>query len=175
MFNKTEKKTDVTNSKAEKKAEILRFFKFLAFSLSAGAIQIISFEIILHFTNRYWYSYLPALILSVIWNFTLNRKFTFKSANNVPIAMLLVAGYYAVFTPLSTWAGDALVDTCGWNEQLVLILTMITNFVTEFLFDRYVVFRNSINTNSKATKQNEENAEQSEIKNNTTDSKNEIK
>lgn len=135
--------------KSEKIAEFQRFLKFLAFSLSAGAIQIISFEILLYFTDKYWYSYLPALILSVLWNFTLNRKFTFKSANNVPVAMLLVAGYYGVFTPLSTWAGDALVDTYGWNEQLVLIITMITNFVTEFLFDRFVVFRNSINTNVK--------------------------
>ena len=93
----------------------------------------------------YWPSYLTALVLSVVWNFTFNRKFTFKSAANVPIAMTKVAAYYAVFTPLSTWWGDAL-EGIGWNGFIVLGGTMIINFVTEFLFTRYVVYHNQINT-----------------------------
>jgi len=88
---------------------------------------------------------LIALILSVVWNFTLNRKFTFHSAVNVPVAMLKVAGFYAVFTPLSTW-WTAVLTGAGWNEYLVLALTMIINFVTEYLFQRFVVFRGSIDT-----------------------------
>ena len=94
----------------------------------------------------YWPCYLTALILSVIWNFTLNRKFTFKSANNVPVAMMKVLGYYAVFTPLSTIFGNWLADDLLWNEYLVTILNMIINFVTEYLFDRFVVFGRSIDS-----------------------------
>ena len=97
----------------------------------------------------YWLSYLIALVLSVIWNFTLNRKFTFQSAANVPVAMLKVAGYYAVFTPLSTLLEHWLAGKLGWNEYLVTGINMALNLVTEFLFQRFVVYRNSIDTAKK--------------------------
>ncbi|MDD6200807.1 MAG: GtrA family protein [Firmicutes bacterium] len=135
------------------KKEFLRTLKFVLFSISAGLIQIVSFTLLnelLHIS--YWVSYLIALILSVLWNFTLNRKFTFKSAANVPIAMLKVAGFYAVFTPLSTWWTALLTEPSYgimWNEYLVLILTMLVNFVTEYLFDRFVVFGSSLDTAEK--------------------------
>ena len=133
------------------KKEILRSIKFVLFSISAGLIQIISFtlmEELLHL--QHWVSYLVALVLSVLWNFTLNRKFTFCSANNVPVAMLKVAGFYLVFTPLSTWWTAVLTGaSAGWNEYLVLILTMLVNFVTEYLYDRFVVFGKSIDTAKK--------------------------
>ena len=103
----------------------------------------------------YWLSYLIALVLSVLWNFTLNRRYTFKSANNVPIAMLKVAAYYLVFTPLSTWLEDILTGL-GWNEYLVTFLNMAINLVTEFLYQRFFVFRNSIDTNSIAKKEKTE-------------------
>ncbi|HAX03754.1 MAG TPA: GtrA family protein [Acholeplasmataceae bacterium] len=122
--------------------------KFTLFSISAGVIQVITFTLLFEVAHLiYWPAYLTALILSVLWNFTLNRKFTFKSANNIPIAMIKVALYYAVFTPLSTWWGHEL-SLIGWNEYLILGLTMITNLVTEFLFTKYVVYRNSINSAS---------------------------
>lgn len=139
---------------SDKKKEALRGLKFTLFSLSAGAIQIGAFTLmneLLHWP--YWVSYLIALVLSVIWNFTLNRKFTFKSANNVPKAMLLVALYYCAFTPLSTLLEKHLTETCGWNEYLVTVINMLINFVTEFLFDRFVVFRDSIDTNEIAQKE----------------------
>ena len=133
------------------KKELWRSIKFVLFSISAGLIQIVSFalmEEILHLDH--WLSYLISLVLSVVWNFTLNRKFTFCSANNVPIAMLKVAGFYLVFTPLSTWWTAVLTgEGFCWNEYLVLALTMIVNFVTEYLFDRYIVFGNSIDTAKK--------------------------
>ena len=138
------------------KTEVRRVIKFVLFSASAGIIQIVSFTLLNEFTNwPYWPCYLIALVLSVIWNFTLNRRFTFRSANNVPVAMLKVAAYYAVFTPLSTWLGSFLADTLGWNEYLVTVLNMLLNFVTEFLFDTFVVFRGSIDTNDLAKKARE--------------------
>ena len=134
------------------KKELLRSLKFVVFSISAGLIQIVSFtllEEVLHLTH--WLSYLIALVLSVLWNFTLNRKFTFCSASNVPVAMAKVAGFYLVFTPLSTWWTAVLTGpSMLWNEYLVLAMTMLINFITEYLFDRFVVFGSSIDTAKKA-------------------------
>lgn len=141
--------------KTSKKETFLQVVKFMLFSISAGLIQTIVFTLMNEIGHLpYAVSYLTALVLSVLWNFTLNRRFTFKSANNVPIAMLKVLGYYCVFTPLSTWWGAALTDA-GVNEYVTLIGTMLVNFVTEFLFNRFVVFRNSINTNDLANKTKE--------------------
>lgn len=134
---------------AEKKKELLRTIKFTLFSISAGVIQTITFELLDKAVKLdYWISYLVALVLSVIWNFTLNRKFTFHSAGNVPLAMLKVAVFYAIFTPLSTWWGHALTEI-GWNNDLVFIGTMLINFVTEYLYDRFVVFGKTIDTAKK--------------------------
>ena len=128
------------------KKELVRAVKFTLFSASAGIIQLLSFTLMNEaFRWNYWVCYLTALILSVLWNFTLNRKITFRSANNVPIAMLKVAAYYLVFTPLSTWGGDKLTGI-GWNEYVVLAVSMLLNFTTEFLYDRFVVFGGSIDT-----------------------------
>ena len=131
--------------------ELKRTIKFILFSISAGVIEIVSYTLLETLTNwNYWACYLTALILSILWNFTLNREFTFRSANNVPIAMLKVALYYAVFTPLTTIFGNYLTETCGWNGYLVTILNMALNFLTEYLYDRFVVFRDSIDTNKRA-------------------------
>ena len=138
------------------KKELLRSLKFLAFSLSAGVIELVSFSLLNELTGwSYWPCYLIALVLSVVWNFTLNRRYTFQSANNVPLAMLKVAGFYAVFTPASTWLGNYLAETLLWNEYLVTILNMVMNFVLEYLVDRFVVFRASIDTNDVAKKKAE--------------------
>lgn len=127
--------------------ELMRTIKFTLFSISAGVIQLgsdIIFNEVLHMVP--WLSYLLSLVLSVLWNFTLNRKFTFHSAANVPIAMLKVAGFYVVFTPLSTWWTAVLTGQLLWNEYVVLAGTMIVNFVSEYLFDRFFVFGKSIDT-----------------------------
>lgn len=125
---------------------LIQVIKFTLFSISAGAIQLATSEIMYDLLHiNYWVSYLTSLILSVLWNFTFNRKFTFKSANNVPIAMLLVAIYYAVFTPLSTLWGNAM-EKAGVAGILVTAFSMIINFVTEFLYQKFVVFRNSIDS-----------------------------
>ena len=165
MSNTTEKK---------EKQNFGQFIKFALFSASAGIIQVLTFTLLSEVVvklpaiqsamesnatfarimqNEYGPMYLTALILSVVWNFTLNRKFTFKSANNVPKAMALVLCYYAVFTPLSTLLGNWLVESCGWNEYLVTVMNMLLNFVTEYLFDTFVVFRGSMDTNDLAKKE----------------------
>ena len=132
------------------KKELVRVVRFTLFSASAGLIEFGSFAALSALTAwSYWPRYLIALVLSVVWNFTLNRKFTFKSANNVPKAMALVLLYYAVFTPTSTVLGSWLTDTLGWNDYLVTVLNMLLNFGTEYLYDRLVVFRGSIDTGVK--------------------------
>ena len=126
--------------------ELWRAAIFTLFSVSAGIVEIGSFTLMNEvFRWDYWVSYLIALVLSVLWNFTLNRKFTFKSAANVPIAMLKVAAYYAVFTPLSTLLEHYLTGI-GWNEYLVTGINMLINFVTEFLYQRFFVFGKSVDT-----------------------------
>ena len=147
--------------KRKVKKEIWRTVKFVLLSMSAGLIQLGSFTLMNEvFQWPYWVSYLIALVLSVVWNFTLNRKFTFKSVANVPIAMLKVIGFYAVFTPLSTWLEDVLARQLGWNEYLVTLINMFLNFVLEYLYWRFVVFGKTIDTNEQAKKEKEKEAEE---------------
>ena len=138
----------------DKRAELLRSMKFLFFSISAGLIEIVSCALLNETLGwPYWPCDLIALILSVLWNFTLNRRYTFRSANNVPIAMAKVFLFYLIFTPASTLLGNWLAETVGWNEYLVTGLNMAMNFVLEFLYDRFFVFRDSIDTNALAKKE----------------------
>ena len=144
---KPEKKNYEKLSKKENTAQVV---KFALFSASAGLIEAGSFALLDLITPwPYWPKYLIALVLSVLWNFTLNREFTFKSSNNVPLAMAKVFAFYLVFTPLTTWGGNAL-DNVGWNEYAILALTMACNLSTEYLYDRFVVYRGTMNTNDRA-------------------------
>ena len=150
----TEKKN---TQQLTKKDNIRHVVWFFIFSNSAGIIQALSFTLCNEVLKlSYTPCYLTALTLSIIWNFTLNREITFKSATNIPIAMLKIAAFYVVFAPLSTWWGNAMTQA-GINEYLVLAFTMCINLTTEFLYYRFVVFRNSINTNKRAQKQREKN------------------
>ena len=130
------------------KKEVWQVVKFTLFSISAGVIQLGSFALLEIFIKTYWIAYLISLLLSILWNFTMNRKFTFKSATNVPIAMAKVLGFYLVFTPLSTWLGN-LAEENGVNDFLILAITMISNFVLEYLFCKFVVYRGNENTLEK--------------------------
>lgn len=128
------------------KSQAWQAVKFLLFSASAGIIQVASFALLNEVIKfKYWPAYLISLALSVVWNFTLNRRFTFKSAANVPVAMTKVFGFYLVFTPLSTWLGNV-ADNAGVNEYIVLAVTMIMNFVLEFLFCKFFVYKGQENT-----------------------------
>ncbi len=133
--------------------ELIRAVKFTLFSASAGLIQIAVTFLIAQFLipqdELYWIPYLIGLVCSVVYNFTVNRKFTFHSAANVPVAMAKVFAFYCVFTPLSTLWVKYFTETLHWNEILVQAGTMLVNFVTEYLFTRFVVFRNQIDNDGK--------------------------
>lgn len=127
--------------------EVFRFIKFVLFSISAGLIQILAFALFNELAHwSYWLSYLCALVLSVLWNFTLNRKYTFKSSANVPVAMFKVFLYYCAFTPLSTLLEHFLTGNLWWNEYIATGINMLLNLTTEFLFQRYVVYGRSLDS-----------------------------
>ena len=127
--------------------EFGRIVRFVLLEASAGLIEFGSFTLLNEFTGmRYWPCYLIALVLSVIYSFTVNRKFTFRTTANVPRAMTLVILYYSVFTPLSSWGGDYLAETLGWNEYIVTILNLFANLITEWLFYTLVVYRGTVDS-----------------------------
>lgn len=130
---------------SDKNKQLWQAVKFALFSISAGIVQIGSFALLEIFIKDYWVPYLISLVLSILWNFTLNRRYTFKSAANVPVAMAKVFGFYLVFTPLSTYLGD-LVEASGVNDFIILVATMLVNFVLEFLFCKFVVYRGKEDT-----------------------------
>lgn len=153
-------------NKLSKRENILQAVKFACFSASAGVIQVVSFTLLNEFfpdikgtnaitewlfNSEYGAKYLVALILSVLWNFTFNRKFTFKSATNIPVAMLKVFGFYCIFTPVSVILGEIAAQRFTWDfaEYIILAVTMLTNMVTEFLFCRFFVYKDSMNTSVK--------------------------
>ena len=133
--------------------ELLRSLKFLLFSISAGVIEVAAFSLLNELTGwSYWPCYLIALVLSVLWNFTLNRRYTFQSASNVPAAMIKVCAFYCVFTPASTVLGNFLAESLHWNEYLVTVINMAANFTLEVWYDRVFVFRDSLDTDELAKK-----------------------
>lgn len=135
-----------------KRKEITRVALFVMFSASAGVIEMGAFALLNELTMwSYWPCYLIALVLSVIWNFTLNRRFTFRSTTNVPRAMGLVALYYCVFTPATTLLGNYLAETLLWNEYLVTGINMALNISTEYVYDRFAVFGKSVDTRTSAS------------------------
>ena len=133
---------------AKDKKQLWQAVKFTLFSVSAGIIQVGSFALMEIFIKDYWVPYLVSLVLSIVWNFTLNRRYTFKSAANVPVAMAKVFGFYLVFTPLSTFLGN-LAEGRNVNDFIILAVTMLANFVLEFLFCKFVVYRGQEDTLEK--------------------------
>lgn len=144
----------VEPAKMTKKENIIQMLKFVMFSIGAGLIQMTSFTLLteVFLIDIYWLSYLISLVLSVVFNFTINRKFTFKSANNVPKAMFFAFLFYVPFAPYTTYLTAYLTDSIFWNEYLVVFIMMVQNLILEYLWSRFVTFRNSINTNSLAKK-----------------------
>ena len=138
----------IENKMNDNKKQLWQAIKFTLFSISAGIIQIGSFALLEIFIKDYWIPYLISLVLSILWNFTLNRRYTFKSAANVSVAMAKVFGFYLVFTSLSTYLGD-LAESVDVNDFIILIVTMLANFALEFLFCKFVVYRGKEDTMKK--------------------------
>ena len=161
-----------------KHKELWRAIKFTLFSISAGAIQAISslllklvildriidegatMTFIIEQPTSTFIADTVGLALSVIWNFTFNRKFTFKAASNVPVAMLLAFLFYVPFYPFQIWyvamVEHGLESIGGWGYVIGLGTCMIINFVLEFLWQKFVVFRGKVDTNDVANKENAE-------------------
>jgi putative flippase GtrA len=136
--------------------EVIRAIKFALVSASAGLVEIIVFTAMNELTGlKYWPCYLTALIASVLWCFTINRRYTFKSAKNVPRAMLMVFAFYVVFTPATTILGNYLAETLGWNEYLVTGINMALNLSLEYLYDTFVVYRGEMDNNDIAKRERE--------------------
>ena len=153
-INTLNKRTEINKMASNKQKEAARIIKFVLFSASAGIIELGSFTLLNELTKwSYWPCYLIALILSVLWNFTLNRKFTFKSASNVPVAMAKIFAFYCVFTPVTTILGNYLAEDMLWNEYIVTGINMALNISTEYLYDRFIVFRKTLDTYKAALKQ----------------------
>jgi putative flippase GtrA len=142
------------------KREIVRAVKFVLISASAGIVEIAVFALLNEFTGlKYWPCYLTALIASVLWNFTINRRYTFKSAKNVPRAMAMVFAFYLVFTPATTVLGNYLAETLHWNEYLVTGINMALNLTLEYLYDTFVVYRGDMDNNDIAEKEKQKQKE----------------
>ena len=153
-INTLNRRTEISKMASNRRKETARIIKFVLFSASAGIIELGSFTLLNELTKwSYWPCYLIALILSVLWNFTLNRKFTFKSASNVPVAMAKIFAFYCVFTPVTTILGNYLAEDLLWNEYIVTGINMALNISTEYLYDRFIVFRKTLDTNKAALKQ----------------------
>lgn len=139
-------------------------FKYLCCTASAGLIQIISFTILqaaipdngetLHFivedmSRATFIATTVALALSVLWNFTLNRKFTFKSAKNVPVAMFLAFLFYVPFYPFQTWYVHTVKVALGGSDGagfLAEATVMLINGILEFCWQKFVIYRKSTNS-----------------------------
>ena len=134
------------------KKEALRALKFVLFSASAGIVEAVAMvlcEEVIKIPGHY-VCYTIALVLSVLWNFTINRKFTFQSAENVPKAMALVFLFYVPFAPFTIWLQHILSDVNSWNEYVVLAINMALNLTLEYLWDSKVVYRKTMDTNEIA-------------------------
>lgn len=144
------------NEKKEKKTEVIRAIKFAIVSASAGIVEAVVFTAINELGNfPYYVNYLTALIASIIWCYTINRKYTFKSDKPVKVILLYAAAFYAVFTPATTLLGSWLTGSLGWNEYIATAINMALNLSLEYLYDTFVVYRNEMDNNDVAKKERE--------------------
>ena len=151
------------NKSGKSRREIIRAIKFALVSASAGIVEIGVFTVMNEFTGlKYWPCYLTALVASVVWCFTINRRYTFKSTKNVPRAMAMVFAFYLVFTPATTILGNYLAETLHWNEYLVTGINMALNLSLEYLYDTFVVYKGDMDNNDIAAKEKEKEKEKTD-------------
>lgn len=161
LFDYSVKKKEYDEKRA-KRQEKLQFVKYALCAASAGIIQFLTFTILqavipdngqtMHFIVENmsvvtFSATTVALCLSILWNFTLNRKFTFKDAGNVPKAMVLAFIFYIPFYPFQTWYVHTIKELLGASINIDAAgiiaegTVMIMNFILEFLWQKFVVFR----------------------------------
>ena len=184
-FKEKLKETDKKNS------SVWQAVKYFLCAASAGLIQFVTFTIlstvfdktgVTASMGKMWFfgemdkslftATTIALGLSIIWNFTLNRKFTFKAANNVPLAMGLAFLFYVPFYPFQTWyvgaVTGAIRDAIGqpeatWPSIIAEGTVMLINGILEFCWQKFVVFRMP---KGKDVMPEEENAEEEIVEEN---------
>lgn len=168
------------NAKKEKRKGVMQFIKYALCAASAGIIQIVLFSILqavipsngktIHFIVEdmdlvTFIATTVALCASILWNFTFNRKFTFKDAGNVPRAMILAFLFYVPFYPFQTWyvhtIKSLLVEAIGTDGAGIIAegSVMIINFALEFMWQKFVVFRKPKDKKENKTEGNENSGE----------------
>ena len=168
------------NAKREKRKGVMQFIKYALCAASAGIIQIVLFSILqavipsngktIHFIVEdmdlvTFIATTVALCASILWNFTFNRKFTFKDAGNVPKAMILAFLFYVPFYPFQTWyvhtIKSLLVEAIGTDGAGIIAegTVMIINFALEFMWQKFVVFRKPKDKKENKTEENENSGE----------------
>ena len=168
------------NAKREKRKGVMQFIKYALCAASAGIIQIVLFSILqavipsngktIHFIVEdmdlvTFIATTVALCASILWNFTFNRKFTFKDAGNVPKAMILAFLFYVPFYPFQTWyvhtIKSLLVEAIGTDGAGIIAegTVMIINFALEFMWQKFVVFRKPKDKQENKTEENENSGE----------------
>ena len=168
------------NAKKEKRKGVMQFIKYALCAASAGIIQIVLFSILqavipsngktIHFIVEdmdlvTFIATTVALCASILWNFTFNRKFTFKDAGNVPKAMILAFLFYVPFYPFQTWyvhtIKSLLVEAIGTDGAGIIAegTVMIINFALEFMWQKFVVFRKPKDKKENKTEENENSGE----------------
>ena len=150
-------------AKKEKRKTLFQIIKYAICTASAGLIEFITFTILTKtpilssmanekvwfFTenNLAWFvATAIALFLSIVWNFTINRKFTFKSAGNVPRAMSLAFLFYVPFFPFKLWFNSYMPEHLGVDSLLIEVITMLINGVLEFCWQKFVIYRKEQDT-----------------------------
>ncbi len=180
LYNYSQKHAQVLAKRAKRKG-VVQFIKYALCAASAGIIQIVLFSILqtvlpkdmgnIHFIVEdmqlgTFIATTVALCASILWNFTFNRKFTFKDAGNVPLAMFLAFLFYVPFYPFQTWYVHTIktllsqhisVDGAGIIAEASV---MAINFALEFIWQKFVVFRKPKDKKTATTQQEQNTAEQ---------------
>lgn len=180
LYDYSQKHAQVLAKRAKRKG-VVQFIKYALCAASAGIIQIVLFSILqtvlpkdmgnIHFIVEdmqlgTFIATTVALCASILWNFTFNRKFTFKDAGNVPLAMFLAFLFYVPFYPFQTWYVHTIktllshhinVDGAGIIAEASV---MAINFALEFIWQKFVVFRKPKDKKTATTQQEQNTAEQ---------------
>ena len=131
--------------RAKTKNGWLQFLQFVVVSLGAGVIEYATFALMTWIVpdNKTMLvaAEVTSVVLSCLFNFTVNRKYTFHSSSNIPLGMLLYGVYYAFLaTPAGVWFLLFLTQG-GMHELLAKAVKMLVNFIFDYLFCKFILFQ----------------------------------